>query len=581
MNFYLLIPTYDKKDINKITSNFKGFLEESNYPNLYEFVFFDLKENLNILPDKYNQIKTLILQTKIKETINYLNSNVPMFHLIYEDGNIDKSYFSSVSFDYGMSTLINKLINIVNTNQFTKSIIYPILIGNNYNPISINSEGNKVKSLNKIQTYTYEIMVSFLLYANNFYEIQLLLESSINKQLKFNKFSLNMFALGFFCVNALIELTCFLFFRKFNQIIDKKLSRCAQFIKNEQKIKNLQNKLKLLKDLSKLYYKSPVKLVNQLIFRVKNKTLQTTKTFTNNPTTQNIQECPINHFNIGFITNKFIVLLLIYSSIFVVYSIFFIVIYCKSFHNLTTTSKFLESSNYSEENSYLIINLVQIFEYMEIDNTTLKKVLSHVVDNVYSIEKTFLVELLDNVFTNNQQKMELNDKSQFIPEDEKILKISCESFYNDIISNTIQNFHKFYPKIDIETQLINFCNDISSLNYNNDKLLFDVISYESMKFLLRKYYDNKKYNLIFSEKQLLFLLSKLILMYKPYKSFLNNYYFEVILEQQLNKLFAYLLAFLLGNIFLQISNFFLITLCILKSIENTLKNINKINTIFK
>lgn len=63
-----------------------------------------------------------------------------------------------------------------------------------------------------------------------------------------------MFALGFFCVNALIELTCFLFFRKFNQIIDKKLSRCAQFIKNEQKIKNLRNKLKLLKDLSKLYY---------------------------------------------------------------------------------------------------------------------------------------------------------------------------------------------------------------------------------------------------------------------------------------------------------------------------------------
>ena len=54
---------------------------------------------------------------------------------------------------------------------------------------------------------------------------------------------------------------------------------------------------------------------------------------------------------------------------------------------------------------------------------------------------------------------------------------------------------------------------------------------------------------------------------------MNNYYFEVILEQQLNKLFAYLLAFLLRNIFLQISNFFLITLCILKTIENTMKNI--------
>ena len=258
----------------------------------------------------------------------------------------------------------------------------------------------------------------------------------------------------------------------------------------------------------------------------------------------------------------------------------FVLFYHKSFRHLKNTSQFLEYSNYSEENTYLLINIVQIFEYLEIDGNTLSNVLFNVV-KLEPNDTNFLVALLDNVYLNNQLKSMIQGTNKVIPNDTEIFQIKCQTFFDDVKDSKINTIFSKYSNQNFREELIKFCLSITSLQMGNDKLLFDLISYETMKYMLRDYTVNQNVNHLYAESQFIYLLSKVIMVYKPYKSYLNNYFFEVLFQKQLSNHLVYLLSFLLANIVLQISNFILITFGILDPIKKTLINIDNVITILK
>ena len=167
------------------------------------------------------------------------------------------------------------------------------------------------------------------------------------------------------------------------------------------------------------------------------------------------------------------------------------------------------------------------------------------------------------------------------PTDSEIINISCDTFFQDLNNKKLNTIISKHPELNIQSELVHFCNLVEALRMGKDKILFYLIVYETMKYSLKDFNSNQNIAQLYSDHQFLFMLSKVILIYKPYKSFLNTYYYEVLFHSKLSIHLIYLLSFLMTNIILQISNFILINFGILNPIENILKNVDNIIQIFK
>ena len=299
INFYTLLPTFDSKDPHTVLSSIKEYFTENNLPSLYDYVYYDLYESLELFPSKYLQFKTAIVETNIGELNELLNTNISVLHFSYVDGNFESSYFTNEIFNYCIMYFVNKLISTVFTRDFTEETIYPISFDDNFFPKFINVNGYQIESISLTQTYIYEIMRGFLVYTNYFYDLQLSLEDLIGNQISLNRRTLNFFIFGIIGVNACIYLMCSIFFRNFNQLILKKANFCIYYLSIQDNITSLSRKLNIIKELSRFYYKSPVKLINQLSNKNNSKKYDRTYTETeNNKDDIHYQETQIKKFDI-------------------------------------------------------------------------------------------------------------------------------------------------------------------------------------------------------------------------------------------------------------------------------------------
>ena len=100
-----------------------------------------------------------------------------------------------------------------------------------------------------------------------------------------------------------------------------------------------------------------------------------------------------------------------------------------------------------------------------------------------------------------------------------------------------------------------------------------------MKLLIVNY-KNKKNIPNYNIYELYSVTIKSLVIYRPLKAFLDNYYFSH-LDVQTSKHFNILLIFLLGNIILEVIFFFIIKTQIIDKIDNINKNMNKLLIMLK
>ena len=110
--------------------------------------------------------------------------------------------------------------------------------------------------------------------------------------------------------------------------------------------------------------------------------------------------------------------------------------------------------------------------------------------------------------------------------------------------------------------MINFCNHINIMIYANEEIYMDNLYYSILKLLLLNSYlihEFPKYPM----EELSELTLQILVIYRPLKLYLGNYYLETVLKKKLVIHFYTVLLFLLGNIIMEIIFFILIKFLII------------------
>ena len=157
--------------------------------------------------------------------------------------------------------------------------------------------------------------------------------------------------------------------------------------------------------------------------------------------------------------------------------------------------------------------------------------------------------------------------------------MDCSTLYEEINDERFSTIFKEHTEVNYEEILINYCNTVPSLKYKSEKNFLDDLTYSMMKLLVMNYRNNNHIpNYIPSE--LYSVIIKSLELYRPFKIFLGNYYFDY-LDKKTYSHFLVLLGFLIGNILLEIIYFLIIKIKIIDKIETINKNLDKLLKMLK
>ena len=157
--------------------------------------------------------------------------------------------------------------------------------------------------------------------------------------------------------------------------------------------------------------------------------------------------------------------------------------------------------------------------------------------------------------------------------------MDCSTIYSEMNDERFSILFKEHSEINYEEILINYCNNVGSLKYKSEQFFIEDLTYSMMKLLIVNY-KNKKNIPNYNIYELYSVTIKSLVIYRPLKAFLDNYYFSH-LDVQTSKHFNILLIFLLGNIILEVIFFFIIKTQIIDKIDNINKNMNKLLIMLK
>jgi hypothetical protein len=291
-----------------------------------------------------------------------------------------------------------------------------------------------------------------------------------------------------------------------------------------------------------------------------------------------IQQIKEKIYDLSFIINPLIYILLVLVIIYVIYSIVFLIISIKSFKQLFNICKIIESTSYTCLQFFLELGIIQLYQFVKIPENALYNTLTSIYENKITDNNAF-VDLLNVIQDTIQKEKSLKELRNFLSDSSNIISMNCSTLFSEINDERFSIIFKEHTEKNYEQILINYCKTVSSLQYNREKHFLDDLTYSMMKLLVINY-NNENNIPNYNSSELYSVTIKSLAIYRPLKVFLGNYYFSY-LDNETDAHFYILLGFLLGNIFLEIVYFLVIKIQIIDKIDSINKNLNKLLKMLK
>ena len=580
---YYSLLCYVKNDGEKCIHEMKIYLNDIGFPEIYTFNQYEHELKVSYLSETFKNLKKEVEKSKDDDIKQYLSSKKDEIHLSFENHILRYIIETEQSFDYLMGSFINKLIVTTNSDDFQTAEIYPVIVNDNFQPIKLVNINN-LTELGNTQIYVYEIMTSYLDYSNHFYDMQEIIEEKANNQIIKNKNTLIVFIIALITSNILVMGICFYFFKDFKIIINEKLQSVEILLKNDTNIEIFNKKLQIIKVLFRLYRQNPIELLKKLNENIKLQNKKEKEVNNNNINSIEgnfeIQNIKNKIYDLSFIINPFIFILLNLVIIYIIYSVIFFIISNKSFNSLNYICKIIEISSYNCLQYFLELGIVQLYQFVKIPENALYKTLNAIYKNKSSNEnKNAYVDLLNINQDIIQKEKSLKELQKEIGYTKNLITLNCSTLFSQLNDERFSIIFKEHTEVDYEKILIEYCKTIPSLQYEDEDLLLKDLTYSMMKLLLINY-NNDDYIPHYNPSELYSVTIKSLELYRPLKIYLGEHYF-LYLDNKTNSHFYILLAFLLGNIILEIIYFIIIKIRIIDKIEKINKDMNKLLIMLK
>jgi hypothetical protein len=377
--------------------------------------------------------------------------------------------------------------------------------------------------------------------------------------------------------------SCLILLRIFQSNIEKKIIVMKRLLKKQNNIDKLIERINLVKDLIKFYSKPPMETITKLSINMKKQDKKKNKSNLSNNKEINKDENDLKGYSLFFILKKFLILLIILNSIYILYSIIFVKVSNDSFSLLQNVMTIIYNSAYGEDLTYMMIGIAQLLQYISIPQSGLYPIFYDLLnkDNS-SIDNNS--DFFSDLFRYHQEiylyeKREKKQKKSF-PTDAQIIDFNCNNFFINIKDENFDQIINNNPNKNYLQQMINFCYHIDIMFYSSEELYMDYYFYSIMKlFFINS--NSLTHFPKYSIDILYEIIVESVILYKPLKLYLGNYYLKFTLKNRLKKHIYTLLFFLLGNIALEIIFFGVIKFLIIDNIEGTIKHLNKLLRILK
>lgn len=245
-------------------------------------------------------------------------------------------------------------------------------------------------------------------------------------------------------------------FRIFEKIANIKLNAFDKLIKNQQVIDNLQEKILIITDLAKLNNSNPVKLLARLskVSTIKKSKRKKTTNDTPEEEWKTSKETPIfqeKKFKTNHLSKKLKVLLLLFFTLYIIYTAIFIIVYTYSFNQLDDITKTLENSANSEENILLFISIFQMFHYFTYDPSVFREMIPNVMREIpEDDDENFLISLLNQLQVDWQNEVDYKTGKNSIPDHSDIINITCDAMYREMNDSMFTSIILSNPEMNYE-----------------------------------------------------------------------------------------------------------------------------------
>ena len=549
------------------------FNEHPKFSDLDEFLYSELLIKMEEITDTYNNLKKRIEQSNEKIINNYFKTEKQEVYITYSNGefNVNKLAFQKI--DYLMKTFINKIIMTTSYN-FTTVNIFRFIVDENFSKIKI-LKGNNIVNFKEIEIYVYDILIFYLDYTNFFYNLQILVEDESKVQLQYNRLTLYFFIISLLISNLFIFTACLTLLRFFKFNVAQRIFKIEEFLLKPKNTEKLIKNMKILNDLVRFYYKPPMELINDLI---KNDKTDSKKSESKEEIENNKKETPKYH--LYFLLKKFIMIIIICFIFYFIFIMLFHYISNNSFDLLSTTIEIIQKASYTEELTYLVVCLIASANFIQIPDSILYSSFWPIFQNkTITNESSFYADLY-----NYHQECYLKERRKktsatSLPDDIDIIVMNCNDFFQQTNISRFYQIIQKNPSKNYLNQLTNYCYHVSSLNFSSQGNFLDNLDYSILKLFMRD--TNSKFNLDTLEDDVLVLVTETLIIYRPLRLHLGDFYFNNILLKKVKLHIDILLIFLLVNIVIESILFFIIKELILEKTIEINVGLNRIMRIIK
>ncbi len=544
------------------------FNKSEKFSGLDTFLYNELSIKMEEITNLYDSLNKKIKNSNEKLIKKYFETTRIEIYLSYMNGELKVNKLAKQKMDYLIKTLINKIIM---TSTYNISLIetFRFIVDEEFYPIKIRLP-EEIKELKEIELYVYEILIFQLDYSIFFYYLQILIENDSKEQLEFNKLILNMFIFLLFIANIFIIIGCMFFIYLFKISINNRIYKIDEFLSHPKIVELLIEKLDLLKELLRFYNKPPMGTISELTKNLKNeekKSILIRK--------DEYKKDEIIQYSLFFLIKEFFVIIIVSMIIYFTYLIIFFIIGNRSFNRLRQIKEIIQNASYTEELTYLIVSLIATSNIIDIPQVTLYNSFWPILQNkTYSNDTNFFSDLY-----NHHQEYYLIERrnkrnAKFLPKDEELLSMNCYTFYEETNVSRFYNIIKNNPSKMYLEQLISYCLFVDHLKLFSQGNFLNNLDYLILKLLPK----NISFNENNFDEDVWDLISETLIIYRPLRFYLGNYYFNNILIKKCNTHVKVLLICLLINIFIEILLFFIVKK---KVLDKTIKLNNRINRFMK
>ena len=543
------------------------FIKHNEYKDLFNFCYADFQLTIDAFSNQYNTLSKEISYR------NYFNEEKIVIHILYDNKTLQYQYYDN-NFNSAFLSLLSKIMVIKSSDNFLYEPIFPLKLNDTFFPINFVDTSLSIDSLSTVQTYIYEILLTYLHYIDYLTIIQNDIYNDLLNTIDTNMTLFIVVIIILIVLNIILSTFYVFFLVAIPGVITKKLKMFSMILSDEEYISKMNKKIDLLRILSRLYAQNPVILINKLKKTEKKKTIG--KKYTkDNKINQNVQQ---KEFNTKMITMKYYKFIVILLMIYIIYAICFIFIYRQRFIDLNNLSQTLFYSLHSEDDVYILIGLIQMFYHFSFLPNSLNNIMPNILMNsLKDDEEDFLLTLMNEAQTCTKNEQIYKSSLKTFPSNEEIITAkTCEDLYiqindwrfNQIFSNDTENIYK--------EQIINFCKKNPSIQKGGITLLHDDILYKIMKLALTNSNRNKE-EITKPDDEMYSLMGEIFFLFRPIRNAFNEYYFSVVVKNHSNHDLLYLLLFTIGCDLIQIINIIFIKCFLFKQIDTIMINIDKLS----